>query len=160
MCSFLFCVCVDLARTCAQTERVHSTDAHPHRTRARTPNTHVRFVRAHTHNIHTTIHTHHIYTLKGREATNERGACAPLLVGSFIVPCLCVSLSMIFQASRFSASGRRVPLEPRRSEACRSCQPMHVLSFGEGRSRSFWFPVRVRQPAFGKCEPASWWSLV
>ena len=41
---------------------------------------------------------------------------------------------MIFQASRFSASGRRVPLEPRRSEACRSCQPMHVLSFGEGRS--------------------------
>ncbi|ORC91874.1 uncharacterized protein TM35_000054700 [Trypanosoma theileri] len=36
---------------------------------------------------------------------------------------------MIFQASRFSASGRKVPLEPRRSEAC---QPMHVLSFGEG----------------------------
>lgn len=71
-----------------------------------------------------------------------------------------VSLSMIFQASRFSASGRRVPLEPRRSEACRSCQPMHVLSFGEGRSvRVFCFPVRVRQPAFGKCEPASWWSL-
>lgn len=67
---------------------------------------------------------------------------------------------MIFQASRFSASGRRVPLEPRRSEACRSCQPMHVLSFGEGRSvRVFCFPVRVRQPAFGKCEPASWWSL-
>ncbi|ORC85712.1 uncharacterized protein TM35_000331690 [Trypanosoma theileri] len=30
------------------------------------------------------------------------------------------SLSMIFQASRFSASGRKVPLlEPRRSEACR-----------------------------------------
>ncbi|ORC91106.1 uncharacterized protein TM35_000061110 [Trypanosoma theileri] len=27
---------------------------------------------------------------------------------------------MIFQASRFSASGRKVPLEPRRSEACRS----------------------------------------
>ena len=44
-----------------------------------------------------------------------------------------VSLSMKFQASRFSASGRRMPLEPRRSEACRSCQPMHVLSFGEGR---------------------------
>lgn len=44
-----------------------------------------------------------------------------------------VSLSMKFQASRFSASGRKVPLEPRRSEACRSCQPMHVLSFGEGR---------------------------
>jgi len=73
---------------------------------------------------------------------------------------ICVSLSMIFQASRFSASGRRVPLEPRRSEACRSCQPMHVLSFGEGRSLGFCVPVRVRQPAFGKCEPASWWSLV
>jgi len=26
-----------------------------------------------------------------------------------------------------------MPLEPHRSEACRSCQPMHVLSFGEGR---------------------------
>ena len=47
---------------------------------------------------------------------------------------VCVSLSMLFQASRFSASGRKMPLEPRRSEACRSCQPMHVLSFGEGRS--------------------------
>lgn len=47
-----------------------------------------------------------------------------------------VSLSMKFQASRFSASGRKMPLEPRRSEACRSCQPMHVLSFGEGRK---WF---------------------
>ncbi|ORC82351.1 uncharacterized protein TM35_000931090, partial [Trypanosoma theileri] len=33
------------------------------------------------------------------------------------------SLSMIFQASRFSASGRKVPLEPRRSEACRSHKP-------------------------------------
>jgi len=40
----------------------------------------------------------------------------------------------LFQASRFSASGRRMPLEPHRSEACRSCQPMHVLSFGEGLS--------------------------
>lgn len=47
-----------------------------------------------------------------------------------------MSLSMKFQASRFSASGRKMPLEPRRSEACRSCQPMHVLSFGEGRK---WF---------------------
>jgi len=47
-----------------------------------------------------------------------------------------VSLSMKFQASRFSASGRKMPLEPRRSEACRSCQPMHVLSFVEGRK---WF---------------------
>jgi len=27
-----------------------------------------------------------------------------------------------------------MPLEPPRKEACRSCQPMHVLSFGEGRS--------------------------
>ena len=27
-----------------------------------------------------------------------------------------------------------MPLEPRQSEACRSCQPMHVLSFGEGRN--------------------------
>jgi hypothetical protein len=41
---------------------------------------------------------------------------------------------MKFQASRFSASGRKMPLEPHRSGACRSCQPMHVLSFGEGRS--------------------------
>ncbi len=29
--------------------------------------------------------------------------------------------------------GTYMPLEPHRSEACRSCQPMHVLSFGEGR---------------------------
>jgi len=44
-----------------------------------------------------------------------------------------VSLSMIFQASRFSVSGREVPLEPRdEPEACRSCQPMHVPSFGVG----------------------------
>jgi hypothetical protein len=48
-----------------------------------------------------------------------------------------VSLSMKFQASRFSASGREMPLEPHRSEACRSCQPMHVLSFGEGRKCLF-----------------------
>ena len=40
---------------------------------------------------------------------------------------------MKFQASRFSASGRDMPLEPHRNGACRSCQPMHVLSFGEGR---------------------------
>ncbi|KAH9593107.1 hypothetical protein LSM04_001447 [Trypanosoma melophagium] len=52
---------------------------------------------------------------------------------------------MIFQASRFSASGRKVPLEPRRSEACRSCQPMHVLSFGEGRKK----PTRLRS----ECDP-------
>ncbi|KAH9597799.1 hypothetical protein LSM04_000529 [Trypanosoma melophagium] len=50
---------------------------------------------------------------------------------------------MIFQASRFSASGRKVPLEPRRSEACRSCQPMHVLSFGEGRKKWLCFCVGV-----------------
>ena len=31
-----------------------------------------------------------------------------------------------------------MPLEPHRSEACRSCQPMHVLSFGEGRKVVFW----------------------
>lgn len=30
-----------------------------------------------------------------------------------------------------------MPLEPHRSEACRSCQPMHVLSFGEGRKCVF-----------------------
>ena len=59
-----------------------------------------------------------------------------------------VSLSMKFQASRFSASGREMPLEPHRSEACRSCQPMHVLSFGEGRKLFFvvvllGFPLRA-----------------
>ncbi|KAH9601598.1 hypothetical protein LSM04_004529 [Trypanosoma melophagium] len=53
------------------------------------------------------------------------------------------SLSMIFQASSFSASGRKVPLEPRRSEACRPCQPMHVLSFGEGRKKWLCFCVDV-----------------
>ena len=37
------------------------------------------------------------------------------------------------QASRFSASGRKCPSSPGKAEACRSCQPMHVLSFGEGR---------------------------
>ncbi|ORC83996.1 uncharacterized protein TM35_000521400 [Trypanosoma theileri] len=36
---------------------------------------------------------------------------------------------MIFQASRFSASGRKVPLEPRRSETCRSHKP-HRRSSG------------------------------
>jgi hypothetical protein len=41
------------------------------------------------------------------------------------------------QASRFSASGRKMPLEPRVCGACRSCQPMHVLSFGEGRMLLF-----------------------
>ncbi|KAH9577997.1 hypothetical protein LSM04_001997 [Trypanosoma melophagium] len=50
---------------------------------------------------------------------------------------------MIFQASRFGASGRKVPLEPRRSEACRSCQPMHVLSFVEGRKKWLCFCVGV-----------------
>lgn len=30
-----------------------------------------------------------------------------------------------------------MPLEPHRSEACRSCQPMHILSFGEGRCLVF-----------------------
>ncbi|KAH9598048.1 hypothetical protein LSM04_002024 [Trypanosoma melophagium] len=43
----------------------------------------------------------------------------------------------------FSASGRKVPLEPRRSEACRSCQPMHLLSFGEGRKKWLCFCVGV-----------------
>lgn len=54
-----------------------------------------------------------------------------------------VSLSMKFQASRFSASGREMPLEPHRSEACRSCQPMHVLSFGEGRKCFCFCPSRI-----------------
>jgi len=54
-----------------------------------------------------------------------------------------VSLSMKFQASRFSASGRKMPLEPHRSEACRSCQPMHVLSFGEGRKCFLLGPSRI-----------------
>lgn len=104
------------------------------------------------------IYTYNIKRVKSYQRARRGGLY--WLVASHSPFLVCVSLSMIFQASRFSASGRRVPLEPRRSEACRSCQPMHVLSFGEGRSRSFWFPVRVRQPAFGKCEPASWWSLV
>ena len=72
---------------------------------------------------------------KGRR-TQQR-AIAGWLLGSIVLflplDTRFVSLSMKFQASRFSASGRKVPLEPRRSEACRSCQPMHVLSFGEGR---------------------------
>lgn len=97
--------------------------------------------------------------IKRGEAANER-CVLRWLTASLPFGCSSVSLSMIFQASRFSASGRRVPLEPRRSEACRSCQPMHVLSFGEGRSLFFCVPVRVRQPAFGKCELASWWSLI
>ena len=71
---------------------------------------------------------------KGREAANEHTRVVLRCTGWRLPIVLCVSQSMIFQASRFSASGRRVPLEPRRSEACRSCQPMHVLSFGEGRS--------------------------
>ena len=61
----------------------------------------------------------------------------PSSVTSWVVELFCfflLSLSMMFQASRFSASGRKMPLEPHRSEACRSCQPMHVLSFGEGRN--------------------------
>ena len=84
---------------------------------------------------HTTHHIHH-QTRKGRR-TQQRAIC--WLVAGFDRPFFLpldtrfVSLSMKFQASRFSASGRKVPLEPRRSEACRSCQPMHVLSFGEGR---------------------------
>lgn len=66
-----------------------------------------------------------------------------------------VSLSMKFQASRFSASGRKMPLEPRRSEACRSCQPMHVLSFGEGRKWFvFWVPNK-RNPVRVCFPPAS-----
>ena len=81
-----------------------------------------------------------VWSLKKKTRSRQR-ANVYSLVDDFSSFCgytfMFVSLSMIFQASRFSASGRRVPLEPRRSEACRSCQPMHVLSFGEGRS--FWF---------------------
>ena len=82
---------------------------------------------------------HTTYTTQRRKGrrTQQRAIC--WLVAGFDRPFFLpldtrfVSLSMKFQASRFSASGRKVPLEPRRSEACRSCQPMHVLSFGEGR---------------------------
>ena len=115
------------------------------------------FARAHTHTYTYTRSMRRGTPKKRREAANER--MIRWLTTSLLCFLFQVSLSMIFQASRFSASGRRVPLEPRRSEACRSCQPMHVLSFGEGRSFVFWVPVRVRQPAFGKCEQASWWSL-
>ena len=81
-----------------------------------------------------------------------------LVVGVIFSFLLQVSLSMKFQASRFSASGRKMPLEPRRSEACRSCQPMHVLSFVEGRKYFFClcpeflhraFGVRYRFPGIG-----------
>jgi hypothetical protein len=87
---------------------------------------------AHSHTPHT---THTTKEEKGDEPNNE--PFAGWLLGSIVLflplDTRFVSLSMKFQASRFSASGRKVPLEPRRSEACRSCQPMHVLSFGEGR---------------------------
>lgn len=89
------------------------------------------------HPSHTLHHTPHTPPKKKR-ATNP--TTSHLLAGCWVRSSFFfhsthtfVSLSMKFQASRFSASGRKVPLEPRRSEACRSCQPMHVLSFGEGR---------------------------
>jgi len=158
------CVCADTPPPKERQTRAETPPPPTHKTPHKTT-AHIRRRRSHT------THPHFLcpHTNKGREATNERGrearARAPFPPAGWQlldppVVSVSVSLSMIFQASRFSASGRRVPLEPRRSEACRSCQPMHVLSFGEGRSRVFWFPVRVRQPAFGKCEPASWWSLV
>ena len=89
------------------------------------------------HPSHTLHHTPHTPPKeeKGDEPNNE--PFTGWLLGSIVLflplDTRFVSLSMKFQASRFSASGRKVPLEPRRSEACRSCQPMHVLSFGEGR---------------------------
>ena len=42
-----------------------------------------------------------------------------------------------FQAVRFSVSGRECPSSPERVEACRVCQPMHVLSFVGGRICDF-----------------------
>lgn len=39
-----------------------------------------------------------------------------------------------------------MPLEPHRSEACRSCQPMHVLSFGEGRKVVVWYIPMAMPP--------------
>ena len=62
--------------------------------------------------------------------------------------CLCVP-EHENQASRFSASGRRVPWAPANAKAYRLCQPMHVLSFGEGRQKSvcllfFWFSTLLR----------------
>lgn len=47
-----------------------------------------------------------------------------------------------FQAVRFSVSGRKCPSSPELVEACRVCQPMHVLSFVGGRLGCkivFWF---------------------
>lgn len=64
-----------------------------------------------------------------------KGECA-VVVGCFFffeVP------EHVIQASRFSASGRKsAPRAPAvKARACRSCQPMRVLSFGEGRSFVF-----------------------
>lgn len=42
-----------------------------------------------------------------------------------------------FQAVRFSVSGRKCPSSLERVEACRVCQPMHVLSFVGGRIELF-----------------------
>lgn len=82
-------------------------------------------------------HTHTPQSTSMKRATNPATSRGGWLLGFVVLLSLLthtvVSLSMKFQASRFSASGRKVPLEPRRSEACRSCQPMHVLSFVEGR---------------------------
>ncbi|ORC90249.1 uncharacterized protein TM35_000092990 [Trypanosoma theileri] len=49
---------------------------------------------------------------------------------------------MIFQASRFSASGRKVPLEPRRSEACRPHKP-HKGHSGVVQQHKVSFPLTI-----------------
>lgn len=59
-----------------------------------------------------------------------------------------------FQAVRFSVSGRKCPSSPELVEACRVCQPMHVLSFVGGRYELFVFwgvplPVKVEERGRG-----------
>ncbi|ORC85722.1 uncharacterized protein TM35_000331790 [Trypanosoma theileri] len=50
---------------------------------------------------------------------------------------------MIFQASRFSASGRKVPLEPHRSEACRSHTNPTKATAGWSSNTTVSFPLTV-----------------